>query len=443
MAFLGSKACHEECGARIMDYLERGGDGSERAIAFDSINLGNSEVAKGRWAEVMDDTRVLAGNHTDWGSKRCVTYQHFVISPDPKDAVDIDTLRSLTMEWAHEFFGSEMEPGRLGSYEVAVVYHDDNAKGIPHAHVIVNNTNLDNGKRLQINRSDSRLLADRLQEMCKKRGLSFFGEGDDAPNRDQGRYFTKQERKIIRDGHYSWKQDIANNVTVARRVCHEEGEFIDTCKRLGIRAEARPDGDFLYTHYHNEARWKVTGYRLGKNYTRESIVAALEKNAEEYGDALVQVRRNVCRHVVEDLFEGMEMAAVVSHAESVTDVAFALQVNDRYQIRSMKDYDRRIAMHSALLASARPGERADKLHKTVSDLVRARESARRGRYFEGARLGRPRLDMYAVGKGAGSSGNGSNIGERAYGQSGRSQSISASRQQENVKAPNMQRPRSR
>lgn len=36
----------------------------------------------------------------------------------------------------------------FGNYEVAVVYHDDNERRIPHAHVVVNNTNLNTGHRL-------------------------------------------------------------------------------------------------------------------------------------------------------------------------------------------------------------------------------------------------------------------------------------------------------
>mgnify|MGYP000281972628 CR=1 FL=1 len=52
----------------------------------------------------------------------------------------------------------------------SIVYHDDNANGIPHAHVVVNNTNLKTGNRMQtrnpleLNRA--------LQDMARERGLS-------------------------------------------------------------------------------------------------------------------------------------------------------------------------------------------------------------------------------------------------------------------------------
>ena len=302
VAFLGSKACHEECGVRIMDYLERARDGTPRATAFDCINLGDPDVARGRWAAMMDATRTLAGNDADWGGRRCVTYQHFVISPDPRDGVGLEELRELAVEWAQEFFGTQTGPGRLGSFEVAIVYHDDNDRRIPHAHVIVNNTDLDTGRRLHTDARQSRELTGRLQEMCAERGLTFFGEGEGAAGpSEEGRYFTREERKMLRQGRFSWKQDIANNVAVAMRTCRGEDEFAATCGRHGIGVEER-DGDYVFTHFHNPARWRAGGRRLGRNYTRAHILEKLAGNDRAFGERLARLRENVSRHVLEDLF---------------------------------------------------------------------------------------------------------------------------------------------
>lgn len=43
----------------------------------------------------MDDTRWR--NDTPWGDKPCRTYEHYVLSPDPKDHVSLNDLRELTV----------------------------------------------------------------------------------------------------------------------------------------------------------------------------------------------------------------------------------------------------------------------------------------------------------------------------------------------------------
>ena len=67
--------------------------------------------------------------------------EHYVLSPDPGSRVDLAILRGLAVEWASEHFPD---------HQVAIVYHDDNEGRIPHAHVVVNNTSLETGRRLQV-----------------------------------------------------------------------------------------------------------------------------------------------------------------------------------------------------------------------------------------------------------------------------------------------------
>ena len=51
---------------------------------------------------------------------------------------------------------------------MSIVYHDDNENGIPHAHVVVNNTNVVTGRRLQD--PDPKELKLPLQRMAYERG---------------------------------------------------------------------------------------------------------------------------------------------------------------------------------------------------------------------------------------------------------------------------------
>lgn len=133
MPVLKAISGHTSC-AGPMRYLAKGG----RALAVDLVNIDapadDRERAAFDWAAVMDATRRSYSNDTPWGGLPCRTYKHYVLSPDPKDGISLENLRGLATEWAKAAFGS---------HEVAIVYHDDNEGHVPHAHVIVNNTNLE------------------------------------------------------------------------------------------------------------------------------------------------------------------------------------------------------------------------------------------------------------------------------------------------------------
>ena len=134
----------------------------DRALAEDYLNIDAPEGARGfDWAAVMDETRRAFGNDLPWRGKRVRTYKHYVVSPNPKDGAGLSALRELATAWAEEHFSE---------FEVAIVYHDDNERGIPHAHVVVNNTNIETGRRLQD--PDPKALAESLQSIAERQGLT-------------------------------------------------------------------------------------------------------------------------------------------------------------------------------------------------------------------------------------------------------------------------------
>ena len=166
MPFVKPISGHTKLGA-AQRYLEKEG----RALARDFLNLdapmegidegGLPEYGDYDWSSVMDSTREKLGNDRPFKGRKARTYKHYVISPDPRDSVSLSQLRSVTMSWVEENFGD---------YEVAVVYHDDNERHVPHAHVIVNNTNLDTGRRLQD--PDPGALNGSLQRIARDTGLT-------------------------------------------------------------------------------------------------------------------------------------------------------------------------------------------------------------------------------------------------------------------------------
>lgn len=240
--------------AGVRRYLTKG----DRALAADYLNLdydsrieripGDLPVAYD-WAREMDATRVLNNGNEPWRGKPARTYKHYIISPDPEDQISLDRLRELAIAWAQESFGD---------YQVAIVYHDDNEGHIPHAHVIVNNINLETGHRLQDPRPD--LLNRRLQAMAKERSLKGFGVDEGMHDgfqvlaaKESGRkpsitrqrvYVRKAEAEITAKGKYSWLADIRSQVSVAKDL--SSAEAVQRCplpvgdRRCRQLSEMRP-----------------------------------------------------------------------------------------------------------------------------------------------------------------------------------------------------------
>ena len=241
-----------------MRYLEK----KNRALAVDFVNIDapaeKSERLAFDWASVMDRTRRESGNDIPWRAKRVRTYKHYIISPDPEDGIDLEALQDLAASWAREHFGD---------YEVAIVYHDDNERGIPHAHVVVNNTNLATGRRLQD--PDPTGLNHSLQRMANERRMNYF-PGLSGPSSATGRtekqflhhpkslqreYVRSAEAALIAKGEYSWTADIRARVRIANR---RRGQLPESSTpRLGLQSR-RPSDE---AHLRREAR---TSLRQGE-----------------------------------------------------------------------------------------------------------------------------------------------------------------------------------
>lgn len=218
----------------ICRYLTR----KNRALGSDYINIDVPEgVREFDWAEAMDATRCSFGNDLPWRGKRVRTYKHYVVSPDPKDGIALEALRDLATSWAQEHFSE---------YEVAIVYHDDNEHGIPHAHVVVNNTNIETGRRLQD--PDPKALAASLQKLAEAQGLTALKPPQAtgvaaraqrrspkrAPETYRSEYVRRAEQELTERGEYSWTADIRARVRVARTVSRSEEEFRSILGTMGV-----------------------------------------------------------------------------------------------------------------------------------------------------------------------------------------------------------------
>ena len=133
----------------------------------------------------------------------------------------------------------------------------------------------------------------------------------------------------------------------------------------------RGDGDFLFSLEGNPQRWRATGRRLGRNYTREFILDSLSMPRPAPPEGQAAVRRNVMEWCVRETV--VRAVADAVRGEAIADVALALRVQDDFGIGSLAEYDDAI---SAL--SPDPSRREE-----VELLCRARSVAARGDFFLG------------------------------------------------------------
>ncbi len=273
----------------IRRYLEKGG----RALARDLFNLSYDERDAGAlgdeakeacaWDAEMDATRAAFGTDAPWRGKPARTFKHFVLSPDPGDDIDLAALRELACSWALKHFDD---------HEIAIVYHDDNARGIPHAHIVVNNANLRTGYRMQTQHPED--LNRDLQDMARERGLSGLSNdrAPESPSKARGRagaggprsrrsvYLGRAEKEIMRSGGYSWVGDIRARVALAKTTARDEAEFLGILDALGVHvadnsAKARRD-DWVFSLAEEPSK-KVSGERLGFVYGKEMLRRRFER----------------------------------------------------------------------------------------------------------------------------------------------------------------------
>ena len=379
MAILKAINGHTGCG-RIKDYLEKDG----RALLRDFFNLswdevedkGLDEAAKDsvEWAREMDDLRHDYRNDTPWKGHRAITFRHYVISPDPGDDIDLDGLRSLTHAWVQKHFSD---------YQVAIVYHDDNKQRIPHAHIVVNNTNLETGRRLHIpnaldmNRS--------LQEVAKARGLTAFanempqgraGKSSSATpplaKTRQAIHINRSEQGILEAGRYSWVSDIRNRVSVAKALSRKENEFMRVLELMEIEVAENsanaPREDWIYSLADQPSK-KVSGERLGMTFGKIALSERFERIGSYHPDAASS------RAILSRATDAVELNDIAE----LDALAKTMETNARYSIGCNSDYERRIETLQKRMEREPGGRAAAKCFERISELEAARNyAAQRG-----------------------------------------------------------------
>lgn len=179
---------------------------TSRGLAVDV----SEDLSVRRWPQQMDLTRVQYDHDRPTTTGKSRSYYHFVLSPDPLDGCTLSMLRAYAREWAEVNFRSG---GRL--HEYAIVYHDDNAKRVLHAHIVVNVTNKATGRKLHLGNDEVVTLGRSAQAIGIRHGLSPIREESEyrsiRPRTTQPVYIDRKEREVLNKGGYSWKWECARS----------------------------------------------------------------------------------------------------------------------------------------------------------------------------------------------------------------------------------------
>ncbi len=358
MPVLKPIAHHEKTVKWMWKYLTK----NERDIGRDFINCYEWVPITEQFAwEQMDQTRKLADNNRDWGSKKARTFYHFILSPDPKDDISLDMLREIACEWTHHFFGE---------YECAIVYHDDNEHEIKHAHIVVNNTNIETFNRVQIPKP--RLLYDHLEKLARERGLhSFVSTDDDTPRRsiklDQEQWKTiealeaersskgvhprkearthtkaKQlEDHIVWSRRFSWVKDIRIRVLCAIKISNDEKSFKDALTCLGVRLVETKKHEWKFIHPAKDS-WTITGKRLGQDFTKFAITKKLARDrynhvAKPEGKTLESLKEALRVWNTPEQIRLVVLGTTTDMSMTAEDLNVMLECFSTYDIQSKQD----------------------------------------------------------------------------------------------------------
>lgn len=345
MPYLKQIAAHTGC-QNIQRYLEKGG----RALAKDFFNLsiderdGYGDEGKDgvRWADEMDETRRRFGNDAPFGGRAARTYKHFVISPDPEDDIDLESLRELACAWAIKHFDG---------YQIAIIYHDDNEGHIPHAHVVVNNTDLATG--LRMHHDDPKEFNRSLQEMARERSLLFLTDVPEAkeglerlagkgapvkarPKTMQQVHIGRAERELAAAGSYSWVADIRNRVSVAKTLARNTEEFHQVLDMLGVKASdnsrASKRDDWIYSLAGSPSR-KVSGERLGLLFSKETVLRQMRRAGAYRPDARTS----------KEILSNAREAVLVNDLDDLSELSSALRTCAYHGVSSIQECTRKLA----------------------------------------------------------------------------------------------------
>lgn len=205
-----SKSSHHASVSARSQYLLR----DDRAVLQETLNVGLEG-----WPQAMDaDRRIF-----DKDDGRL--FFEMVVSPAECDRAPPEQVLELSRELVMRHFPTA---------QVAIVIHCDNRErgldgleGIPHAHIVVNNVDLETGRKIHLDRDEIRAIHNDAQEIAESMGLSRLDDYRPGAWLEpaQERQRTLAERQIEMSGRECWKETVREMAVQAAELSLDLDDF--------------------------------------------------------------------------------------------------------------------------------------------------------------------------------------------------------------------------
>ena len=248
-------------------------------------------------------------------SRGDVKTHHYIISFDPRDAED----NGLTMDRAHEL-GLEFCKKHFPGHQALVATHPDghNKSGNIHVHIVINSLRIERVPRMPYMDKDCDMLPGmkhrctsaalryfraEVMEMCQREGLYQIDLLNGSNNRITEREYWAQKQgqkkldeenaELIANGEEpkqtkfeTDKQILRQQIRAALQKSKSLEDFFDyLLEDYGI-AVKESRGRFSYLT--PERSKPITSRKLGDDFSKEAILAALEQNAKQIIPSVTQ-----------------------------------------------------------------------------------------------------------------------------------------------------------
>lgn len=223
----------------------------------------------------------------------------------------------VTPEQAHEL-GIELCDRLLkGQYQYVIATHTDTAN--VHNHIIVNNTNLINGKTftyLEDRKANPtwKKIRDISDEICKEHGLSVVK--DTSKIKGKSWYEWDMANKNL-----SWKKKLRNAIDISVRYSLDFDDFLKRCEKNGIEVVYKPQNVIDIKFRLKGMQKYVRGKTLGWYYETPQIKNAIKLCKEILdGDITIQ-RKNTLIDISQEKFAenfGLHNWAVIKNMQEVS-----------------------------------------------------------------------------------------------------------------------------
>lgn len=320
--------------AKLQRYLRKDG----RSLASDFSNvIGDPE----NWGREMDETRAFAGK--DFGRR----YYHFILSPDPKDDVDLQTMRDIALAWARENY-----PDR----QWAIEYHDDNKSGVLHAHVVLNAYDCTTGRKVHRSDAKCRREARVLNRLKAERGLTVMpdvAEVERAAARE--RKLTGAELEMRSRGLVPYKDKLCDAIDRFAPLSADFAQFRSALATVGIEVYVNKRGQYVFVppeHWHG---YPCKDVKLGAAYARSRIVASFSPDlgrSLEVAPSLAKPDFRLPPNRLATYADVIEKRARGYRQIRVDRLASAVRTLRAEKVCSLADLDGRIAEASSSIAGA-------------------------------------------------------------------------------------------